>query len=116
MDILQLFGRTDPMSPQEKLEAIRSGAMTPEDFGIVTQTAPTGPMYKSGSSAAQDQRAITGETELQQRQRQQRQLQELLNARKRQGYAVGGLVQCSQNTPPSDSLLRLLSTLLNRNT
>lgn len=115
MNLRQLFGHTDPMSPREKLEAIRSGAMTPEDFGIVVQAAPTGPMYKGGSSAAQDQRAITGETELQQRQRQQQQLQELLNARKRQGYAVGGLVQCSQGTDNA-SLLRLLSTLLNRNT
>ena len=116
MDIRQLFGRTDPLSPQERKAAIEAGIMSPEDFAPRPQVVPAPiPQYRGGSSAPADQRAITGETELQQRQRQQQQLQELLNARKRQGYAVGGLVQCSQGTDNA-SLLRLLSTLLNRNT
>lgn len=88
------FGPTQVLTPAAIQELIRSGAYTPEDFGLISKSSlePQGPNYKSGSSAAEDQRAITGETPLQQRQRQDAQLKALLEARKRKGYAGGGAV------------------------
>lgn len=91
---MPLFGPTQLLGPRERQALIESGAYTAEDFGGKTAPppAPQGPNYKSGSSAAADQRAITGETPLQQRQRQDAQLKALLEARKRKGYAGGGAV------------------------
>lgn len=88
------FGPTQALTPAEIQELVRTGQYTLEDFGVKTPSvaAPQGPNYKSGSSAAADQRAITGETPLQQRQRQDAQLKALLEARKRKGYAGGGAV------------------------
>ena len=91
---MPLFGPTQLLGPRERQALIESGAYTAEDFGgkTVPPPAPQGPNYKSGSSAAADQRAITGETPLQQRQRQDAQLKALLESRKRKGYAGGGAV------------------------
>ena len=68
---MPLFGPTQLLGPRDRQALIESGAYTAEDFGgkTVPPPAPQGPNYKSGSSAAADQRAITGETPLQQRQR-----------------------------------------------
>jgi len=90
---MPLFGPTQLLGPRERQALIESGAYTAEDFGGKTpQPSVQGPNYKSGSSAAQDQRSITGETPLQQRQRQDAQLKMLLESRKRKGYAGGGQV------------------------
>ena len=91
---MPLFGPTQLLGPRERQALIESGAYTAEDFGGKTAPppAPQGPNYKSGSSAAADQRAITGETPLQQRQRQDAQLKMLLESRKRKGYAGGGAI------------------------
>ena len=88
------FGPTQVLTPAAIQELIRSGAYAPEDFGLISKSTlePQGPNYNSGSSAAQDQRSITGETPLQQRQRQDAQLKALLEARKRKGYAGGGAI------------------------
>ena len=74
------FGPTQVLTPAAIQELIRSGAYAPEDFGLISKSTlePQGPNYNSGSSAAQDQRSITGETPLQQRQRQDAQLKALL--------------------------------------
>ena len=91
---MPLFGPTQLLGPRERQALIESGAYTAEDFGGRTPAAPPPqvPNYKGGSSAAEDQRATTGETPLQQRQRQDAQLKMLLESRKRKGYAGGGAV------------------------
>ena len=91
---MPLFGPTQLLGPLERKELIDAGVFTAEDFGGKTPAAPPPqvPNYKGGSSAAEDQRAITGETPLQQRQRQDAQLKALLESRKRKGYAGGGQV------------------------
>lgn len=85
----------DGVSIQTKRALIESGAYTPEDLGLVSAPKPSNDATWAvgGSSAAADQRKITGETPLQQRQRQDAQLRALLEARKRKGYAGGGIVQ-----------------------
>lgn len=85
----------DGVSIQTKRALIESGAYTPEDLGLVSAPKPSNEATWAvgGSSAAADQRKITGETPLQQRQRQDAQLRALLEARKRKGYAGGGIVQ-----------------------
>jgi len=90
---MPLFGPTQLLGPRERQALIESGAYTAEDFGGKTPPPSLqGPNYKSGSSAAQDQRSTTGETPLQQRQRQDAQLKALLESRKRKGYAGGGAI------------------------
>lgn len=89
----------DGVSIQTKRALIESGAYAPEDLGMVRRPQPkVQPTWAvGGSSAAADQRAVSGETPLQQRQRQDAQLKALLEARKRKGYAGGGAIKGALN-------------------
>lgn len=89
----------DGVSIQTKKALIESGAYTPEDLGLVSAPKPSNEATWAvgGSSAAADQRQVTGETPLQQRQRQDAQLKALLEARKRKGYTKGGIIKPTYN-------------------
>lgn len=86
------FGPTQVLTPAEIQELVRTGQYTLEDFGVKTKpVVPVVPNYNGGSSAAEDQRAITGETPLQQRQRQDAQLKNYLSRVSAKGMQAAGL-------------------------
>lgn len=90
-----LFEQRDLMTPQAQQRAIEAGIARPEDFvgGRPVKVAPTGPLYKSGSSAEEDAARARGITIQQKRAEADAQLQELLKKRKAAGYAGGGRVK-----------------------
>ena len=88
---MALFGPAQLMSPQERAEAIRSGAMSPEDFlpAVARPVAPAG-YDNRPSSAQQDLAKSLGITVEELQRRQALQLQQLMQ--KRQNKASGGAV------------------------